>query len=231
VKELQALAIRNNAELCAAVHRAHGHDSVLGPDLWTTAAAPLPFYPNAITLTPGPQTFEAAARFIEASPHESWGIKDSYAALDLTRWRFVPAVSAVWLARLGNAPESPGPKAVPVRDAEALAEWERAWGGDPVFRQFPPSLLTEPGFTFWSFRRRGSVVSGCTTNETGDAVGFSNVFGPNGEASWWHRNLDFLAKAFPGRPLVGWERDPDALAVTPAFRRLGPLTVWIRPPG
>lgn len=230
MNSLLSLAVRNNAELCAAVHRAHGHSSIWGNDLWTTAE-PLRFYPNAITLTKRSQTSEAVARFLEERPRDSCGIKDSYAALDLTPWQFSPLIEAAWLARLGDPPKRSGPTASPIRDPEALAEWERAWGGDPLFCQFPPSLLTEPGFTFWGCREHGDIVSGCITNETGAVVGFSNVFGPPGqEVSSWHCTFDFLSTAFPRRPLVGWERNPDALAAT-SIRRLGPLTVWIRSPG
>lgn len=77
---LLSAAIDNAAALCALVHRAHGHDSALDAALWSCRGAPLPFYPNVVTLTPGPSASAALAAFLGGDPFPrlSWGIKDSW---------------------------------------------------------------------------------------------------------------------------------------------------------
>ncbi len=45
-------AVINNARWCDAVCRSHGYPGEFGGRLWISAGHALPFYPNAITLSP-----------------------------------------------------------------------------------------------------------------------------------------------------------------------------------
>jgi hypothetical protein len=71
------------------------------------------------------------------------------------------------------------------------------------------------------------VVAGAIANRTGDVVGVSNVFAhPDAERSW-AGCLITIINAFPGLPLVGYERgDELEIAERLGFTAVGPLRVW-----
>jgi len=213
---LLTAAVRANAEWCSAVHESHGHRSVWGSSLWTTPGPALPYYPNAVTLTPRadlPDDLPAAA------------FKDSFADQDLSDRGWKTLLEGWWLARpVGAAGSAPVPDEV-----TDLDEWETAWadGRKPETPLFRPELRRR-GVRFWGWRKEGLLVAGAVTNPVPGAVGFSNVFGRAGGPDW-AAAVEGLAGRFPGLPLVGWE----ALPLPPGaeagpFRVLGPLRVWTR---
>ena len=69
-------AVINNARWCDAVCRAHGYPGEFGGQLWISAGHALPFYPNAITLSPDVTAAEATA---SQDPSRPFAIKDSFA--------------------------------------------------------------------------------------------------------------------------------------------------------
>ena len=72
-------AVINNARWCDAVCRSHGYPGQFTGRLWISADHALPFYPNAITLSPGVTAAEATA---SQDPSKPFSIKDSFARLD-----------------------------------------------------------------------------------------------------------------------------------------------------
>jgi hypothetical protein len=239
-------AVRNNAAWVAAVHAAHGHAGQLEADLWLTHDAPLPFYPNAVTLTQAGVAAQAARlrNLVLAGLPMGWGIKDSYASLDLAPLGFQPLFEAQWIGRVAGstaAASERGLRWVKVGDATALTSWERAWRGEPTSSTesptlFPPGLLRDPDIAFLgayeSDATGGAPVAGLIVNRSGDGAsavaGVSNLFLPPGRAD--NLRVGALAAAeaaFPGLPLVGYERGDDLDAMhSLGFEALGSLRVW-----
>ena len=63
-------AVLNNARWCDAVCRSHGYPGEFTGRLWISARHALPFYPNAITLSPDVTAVEA----IQVAPRLSFTV-------------------------------------------------------------------------------------------------------------------------------------------------------------
>jgi hypothetical protein len=193
------------------------------------------FYPNVVTLTPegAPRQLDLLSRLDLPG---RWGVKDSFATLDLAPLGFTELFSARWLH---FAPEKPAPTSpsearwVQVRDRAALASWETAWSGQPegalptVFR---PGLLEDAGTTFLAAYQGDSLVAGAIAYRAQGVVSLSNTFFKTAETGRLREELlGQLLAAFPGVPLVGYEHG-DELAAWCAlgFEPLGPLRVWLK---
>ena len=68
-------AVINNARWCDAVCRSHGYPGEFTGRLWISARHALPFYPNAITLSPDVTAVEATVPRI---PHPPAVIRDRF---------------------------------------------------------------------------------------------------------------------------------------------------------
>jgi hypothetical protein len=119
------------------------------------------------------------------------------------------------------ADESTGWSAI--RTPGELAERSAAHG---LLDGFWPALLTDPAVRFLAAQAGGRIVAGGVANASGSVVGISNVFGEHP----WAGLAAAAESAFPGRPLVGYER-PEALAQpsSAGFRAMGSLRVRRRP--
>jgi hypothetical protein len=237
------LAVRNNALWCDAVYRAHGKPGEFLPDLWFNRHAGLPFYPNAITLSTGSgRTGQVAqiAKLAAVGLPGGWGVKDSFAALDLTPLGFAPLFAAEWIWRAagleGSEPAPPELRWERLLDERALTNWEAAWNGEPPAgepapdRLFLPALLADPAIAFLAAYTGDRIVAGAIANLTGEVVGLSNFFLPaDGPAPYWAGCLAAITRLFPGRAIVGYERN-DALlqAQRAGFSSLGTLQIWIK---
>jgi hypothetical protein len=223
------LAARNNADWCDAICRAHGAGGRFEPALWQAAHATPPYYPNVVTLEPTSAAVqvEAIARLRQVLP-DGFAVKDSFAALDLAPLGFAPLFSATWIRR------PPGPAAAPpdpglvwriVTTPAEFAQWRAAWG-DEAGVIFPPPLQFAPGVTLIGGWRGETVVAGAALNRSEEALGWSNVFGPE-EASCRAIALAFAAEIAGPLPLVGYEGG-DALeqSIALGFKAVGPLTIW-----
>jgi hypothetical protein len=72
----------------------------------------------------------------------------------------------------------------------------------------------------------GSVIA----NVTGAVVGLSNLVATGDVDAAWDCAVRSVAAHFPGRPMVGYERDDDLAAAHRAgFTSTGPLRVWMKP--
>jgi hypothetical protein len=71
-------AVANNARWCDAVCRSHGHPGTFTERMWVSARHAVPFYPNAITLSPDVTAAETGA---DRAPSRPYGVKDSFARL------------------------------------------------------------------------------------------------------------------------------------------------------
>jgi hypothetical protein len=77
-------AVVNNARWCDAVCRSHGYPGKFGGRLWISAGHALPFYPNAITLSPDVTAAEATNG---QGPWDRPGRTRSRTALPGSTWR------------------------------------------------------------------------------------------------------------------------------------------------
>ena len=84
-------AVANNARWCDAVCRSHGHPGVFTERMWVSARHAVPFYPNAITLSPDVAAAETGA---DQDPSRPYGVKDSFARLDLAPAGMAPLFDA-----------------------------------------------------------------------------------------------------------------------------------------
>jgi hypothetical protein len=215
-----AAAARDNAGWCDLVCRAHGAPGVFTERAWTNQVRTPPFYPDAVTLTPGATAADVLGPIDTGS---GASVKDSFATLDLPG--FDVLFEAQWIHR-------PAADAVPetvtvweVVDAATLPAWEQACFDGEVTGLFRPGILDEA--TVLCGRSGGDIVCGSVLSRSGRVVGVSNVFGPDEDAAW-SGTLSMAAALFPGRPLVGYESDP-AAALRHGFTTIGPLRVWLKP--
>jgi len=218
-------AVINNARWCDAVCRSHGYPGEFGGRLWISAGHALPFYPNAITLSPDVTAAEATAG---QDPSRPFAIKDSFARLDLTPRGLTPLFDASWI----TVPAPAGgdePSWDVVTNAGDLVRWEAAWaGGNEIVGLFQPALLADADCAVLACRRDGAQVGGAIAYTAGGVTGISNVFKSGiADGPLWAGAVRAVARVRPGPPIVGYERGEDlAEARRAGFTALGPLRVW-----
>lgn len=239
------LAVLNNIRWYEAMFAAHGLASQTDGRVWRSHETPPPFHSNLVVLSPTTTQadIEAYAADIESAPRPAgWSLKDSHSRFDLAALGFSVLFEAEWIWR------DPGPAVagssssrlswVKLTTPSSLAEWERAWCGDARneagasrARQFPDSLLASPDHAFFAGLLEGKVLAGGIANRSPGVVGLSNVFSPPEllEESW-AALVRALSAAFPGAPIVGYERGADlSLAKAAGFAAIGQLRLWCRP--
>ncbi len=241
VDERLRLAARNNAEWCDTVCRAHGRSGAFRDAVWLTFHTTPTFYPNAVTLSTGPETeaqLAAIRELVAANIPGAWAVKDSFRALDLTALGFRPLFEAEWVFRPPGPFErdeaSAAERWATLHSADELAAWEAAWRGDAGLpegpRIFPPALIDQPDIAVIAGYRGRQIIAGAMANQQAGAIGLSNVFGPERKGGSSRAGCMAHALAqFPGLPIVGYEtaeKRPQLAAL--GFQPLGPLRVWQR---
>ena len=234
-------AARNNAAWCDAVCRAHGRSPRFEPHVWCHDGPGLRFYPNLVTLDPGVATAAVAPwveRLCTLPDTCEFGVKDSFARLDLAPQGLALLFEAQWIHRAAPATrEAPAGLHWAVVDSDAmLAGWEAAWwraAGEPATHapMFPPALLRSPGITLLAGCAGDEVVAGCALTLDDTFVGMScNFHGPLDPHAALHETLAEIHLRHPARPIVGYETGADlARACDCGFEPVGLLRVWLRP--
>jgi hypothetical protein len=220
-------AVINNARWCDAVCRSHGYPGEFTGRLWISARHALPFYPNAITLSPDVTAAEAANG---RDPSRPYSIKDSFARLDLASHGLTPLFDATWIAVPAPA-GGDDPSWDAVTDPGELVRWEASWaGGGEAVGLFQKALLDDPDCAVLACRRDGAQVGGAIAYTAGGVTGISNVFKSGiADGPLWAGAVRAIARARPGLPIVGYERGEDLAAARRAgFTVLGPLRIWTR---
>jgi hypothetical protein len=198
-----------------------------GGGLWISAGHALPFYPNAITLSPDVTAAEATA---SQDPSRPFAIKDSFARLDLAPHGLTPLFDATWIAVPTPAGGDESSWHV-VTNPDDLVRWEAAWaGGGEVIGLFQPALLDDPDCLVLACRQDGTQVGGAIAFTAGGVTGISNVFKSGiADGPLWAGAVRVIARARPDLPIVGYERGEDLAAARRAgFTVLGPLRIWAR---
>ncbi|WP_375760600.1 hypothetical protein [Corallococcus exercitus] len=235
-------AVRNNADWCDAVCRAHGRPGCFEHGLWLNPAPVPAFYPNAVTLTADGQE-RTLALLARLELPGRWGVKDSFATLDLAAHGFDPLFEARWIHLDATAPvpePASGLAWRTVRTPDELEAWEASWSGlpegarpAPGARVFPPALLQEEGVVFLAAGAGARPVAGGIASLASGVVGLSNTFRAEGAPSALDAELLARIRArFPGQTLVGYEHG-EALDTWCAlgFEPGGPLRVWLKREG
>ena len=220
-------AVINNARWCDAVCRSHGYPGEFTGRLWISAGHALPFYPNAITVSPDVTAAEATAG---QDPSRPFAIKDSFARLDLSSHGLTPLFDATWIA-VPSLAGGDDPSWGAVTDRGELVRWEAAWASDgEVIGLFQPALLDDPDCAVLACRRDGAQVGGAIAYTAGGVTGISNVFKSGiADDPLWAGAVRAIARVRPGLPIVGYEGGEDLAAARQAgFTVLGPLRIWAR---
>ena len=182
--EAAAAAARANAAWCETVCAAHGTPGELDELAWRNRRPMPAFYPNLVTLTPEIAPMLDAVRELDTCGLPAgWGVKDSFRTLSLDRLGFAVLLDAEWIVH-------PPARRLPIRSswervesAEALAEWEEAWGqsrgGERIF---VPALLARADVAFLATRRARRITGGLAALRTEGGVAISNAFGALGQA-------------------------------------------------
>lgn len=91
-------------------------------------------------------------------------------------------------------------------------------------------VLFDANWIHRAVRGTRSLVGGVAFNRSGSVVGLSNLSAVGVDPVVVWRDAVLVAEQwFPGRPLVGYERDLDLEHATAAgFATIGPLRVWMR---
>lgn len=239
------LAVLNNVRWYEAMFAAHGLASETDARVWCSHATPPPFHSNLVVLAPTTTQAHIESYAVEIERRRrptGWSLKDSYARHDLALlgcsmlfeadwiWRDpAPAVASAFNSRLSW---------IRLGTPASLAEWEHAWSGDTRneaevlrARQFPVSLLHSPEHAFFAGVLEGRVLAGGIANRSPGVVGLSNIFSPSELLEdTWSALVTSISAAFPGTPIVGYERGSDlGIAQRARFAAIGKLRVWCWP--
>jgi hypothetical protein len=208
-------------DLCAL----HGVGAMLADGLWSTLTAPPPLHSDAVVVEPG-VTADAILDRLDGRTH--CGVKDSFATMDLSAGGMDVLFSATWMHReAGPSPEHSAPLGwAAVTTAAQLDEWTGLHDTRDVLL---PPLLQQPHFRFLAKYVDDRIVAGAVARLGSGIVDVSNVYAVPGQQLDWAELAEVVGAAFPGRPLVGYERG-DALraAVAGGFVATGDLKVWVR---
>ncbi len=185
------------------------------------------YYPNIITLTMGARIDDLIDTIASQLP-SGWGIKDSFSELELEEKGFGIAFEAQWYCRLPNQPASEtnqsGSQFKTVQSASELNRWITAWGeGDGILNS---TLLENNAIELIYVERDGKVVSGLATNQSGDSVGISNLFGPLEDILCC---VASVVGRYPMKGIVGYGDNTELLTLSKiGFKEIGNLRVWLR---
>ncbi|MEU8818741.1 hypothetical protein [Actinoplanes sp. NPDC048796] len=200
----------------------HGVGSVLSDGLWSALDPPPPLHSDAVAVEPEVTADRVLAR-LEGREHG--GVKDSFAAMDLSGAGFGLLFSATWIHREAARPAASSEWSA-VTTGPELAEWTSHHDTRDVLL---PPLLRRAHFRILARRAGGHLVAGAVARLGSGTVDVSNVYAVPGHHVDWAELAAAVAVYFPDRPLVGYERgEPLSAARDGGFTPVGELRVWVR---
>lgn len=198
-----AAAALNNAEWCDAVCRAHGWAGEFGPSAWISPRRAPPFYPDVVTLDDVVERDVLQA--VDLSP--GCAVKDSFARWDLTSEGFEVLFEARWIFRDARPCDVSGWE--PLADMAAFGLPEALLGNESVLAL-------------------GGEVGRVIASRSETVVGLSNLTTTGDPDEAWASAVTAVTAAFPGLPMVGYERgDGLEAALRQGFEPIGSLRVWL----
>jgi hypothetical protein len=200
----------------------HGVGSVLAGGLLSAAGPPPPLHSDAVVVEPGVTADRVLAR-LDGRAH--CGVKDSFAAIDLSGAGMDLLFKATWMFRQAAPPAAPAGWTT-VTGADELAEWTGLHDTSEVLLA---PLLQRAHFRILAERVDGRIVAGAVARLGSGIVDLSNVYTTPGHDLDWAELAGVIGGYFPDRPLVGYERgDALAAATSGGFVPVGDLRVWVR---
>jgi hypothetical protein len=223
-------AIRNNADWCdAIVNAGHNGATAFAPAYWINRELSPPFYPNLITLTPDGAAEQCAA-IAAVTFEEEWGVKDSFATLDLAPLGFELLFDAVWLWRAPREDEAAASGWSRANNAVKLAAWERGFSaGEEPLHLFRRPLLDDPDIAFFATWQKETATQGFAANRHAGVTAISNAFTAEREAAFV-KDVIATASAFAkGTPLVCYMPESETAPWrAEGFEPIGPLRIWLK---
>ncbi|OUS32702.1 hypothetical protein A9R01_10680 ['Osedax' symbiont bacterium Rs2_46_30_T18] len=232
-------AIRNNAAWCEAVSAAQGRAGKTTDKLWYNSNQVPMYYPNLVTIDPWPcaEYDQVIQQLCTVPPQGNWGIKDSFANLDLELQGFFELFSASWFSvSQSSTLTHPSDSSVfVVKTAEQLQQWERAWSDSQNLTStgntiFADKLLQHPGIVFLATLKNDKLINGMIAFSDSGVISISNLFSLqlsnfSAVAPMLERSRQLLGAA----PIVGYD-DPQQLlkAQDYGFKAIGNLKVWLK---
>lgn len=200
----------------------HGIGSMLEDGLWSSLAPPPALHSDAVVVEPTVRAEQVAHRL---AGRARAGVKDSFAALDLSSAGMDVLFSATWIHR---EPAAAGHTAWRVvQSADDLASWNAGWDTAEVLL---PPLLRRGHIAVLARAGNGGIQAGAVARLGSGVVELSNVHGVGGVEVDWDELVAAVGARFPGRPVVGYESGDDlGAALCAGFEAVGELRIWTRP--
>ena len=205
-------------DLCAL----HGTATVLHDGLWSAVGPPPPLHSGVVVVEPG----VTAGEVLDRMSSTAGGVKDSFAEVDLGAHGWSLLFEASWLFRPPATERGAAPTGwTAVRSVEGLAAWT---AGHDTAEVLLPGLLRLGHLVVLERQVDGVPVAGAVARLGSGTVDVSNVHATPGHQVDWSELAAVVGQLFPGRPLVGYERENDlAAALAGGFQTTGELRVWV----
>jgi hypothetical protein len=208
-------------DICAL----HGVGSILVDGIWSALDTPPPLHSDAVVVEPEVSADRVLTRLTDRA---RCGVKDSFATMDLSGGDMEVLFSATWIHReAGRYRQRDVPAGwVAVSDPDELAEWT---GQHDTRGVLLPPLLRRAHFRILARYIDDRIVAGAVARLGSGTVDVSNVYVTPGYRLDWAELAEVVGAYFPGRQVVGYEReDALAAALDGGFAVVGELRVWVR---
>ncbi|MEO0497499.1 MAG: hypothetical protein AAF141_09040 [Pseudomonadota bacterium] len=238
------LAAQNNADLHAAIFKAHGLRFHRDDVAFFGLDEPPPYYARLVTLDPGASAQQMACLMAASSEHGAIGpVKDSFSQLNAAQLGMEVLFEASWIWRTGDCVKVSPELQMDMGDGQLngwskaqtatdLFEWHNAWScsGSPTSETiFPRACLADRTLIFLARRSAGKIDAGCIANLSDRTIGLSNVFSTQAQDTIFEEAATVVASVAPNRPIVGYESGAHfAMALSAGFEAVGALRVLIR---
>jgi len=173
-------AIENNVALCQCIADIHKVPTILNSEVWMATRSMPPYYPNLITISPNADVDDCIDN-LRQRLQPGWGVKDSFACLDLSANGFVIAVKGHWFV----APTEDilvenkfsQYRILTVQCRDEFNRWISAWDSVMDGKIFLPEILKIRNLKFVLVENEGDIIGGVLLNKSNSDVGMSNWFG------------------------------------------------------
>ncbi len=220
------IAIQNNVALCQCVADAHSIPTMLENGVWMAPYQMPPYYPNLIT-TESNTDVKGYINYLRHRLDPGWGLKDSYARLQLGSNNFRLAISGYWFGASAyaipkKAPSQTG-QATVVQCERDFQRWIVAWDSVMGRSIFPSELWQDENLQFVLAENEEQIVGGLLLNKSSNGIGMSNWFGDLNAVIWAIAetlNLDNW--------IVGYTDSEECIQLSSfGFEKWQSINVWI----
>lgn len=199
----------------------------------------LTYYSNLVTVDEEwkpDEIFEAIDKNFERENWSEWSIKDSFAVLNLTEYKFETLFSAQWFyleAEKFTPLKSESNLSFAILENESDLEiWRKAWDDNEKLGKeiFDSKLLNNPRVYFIAGYENNKIACGCFLNKSDSVLGVSNFFAKDTSIYYWSEIIEFIFSAVEKTDIVGYEQNAlvEKLEKRLNFEKVGDLTIWIK---